>query len=196
MNTTQLEKLGTFAELNHDVCAQIYQRFTKGEVIPKLQFNKQSGVLFEDPHFTYLFRYIDEFSLLYQCIGKRLEQHVQGEFFYINNQFDGDADEADEHALKVQTILLILARHFEITGRNMAQLSEVSLGFNEKDLSEISQNEEYKAIAKALRFDSWDKAVGFLVARGFAFATSTNHYFLSSAGSAFCENVLCAYRNR
>jgi predicted AAA+ superfamily ATPase len=80
-----------------------------------------------------------------------------------------------------------------MTGRSIHNLSVESLGFNNKDISELSANEEYKSICKALKFPNWQKAVEYLVNRGFAFETSTNHYFLSSAGAAFCDAVIEAH---
>ena len=149
-------------QLNQDISARIYQRFTQGKIINRLGYNILKSQAYEDKDYTYLFRYVDEFTLLYKLIGKELEYNAKGEFFYINNLSDSELDEADEHALKTQSILLILGRHFEITGRSIHNLSVDSLGFNDKDIADISANDEYKAIAKALKFANWHN-------RGFAF---------------------------
>lgn len=180
-------------QLNQDISARIYQRFTQGKIINRLGYNKLKSQPYEDKDYTYLFRYVDEFTLLYKLIGKELEYNAKGEFFYINNLSDSELDEADEHALKTQSILLILGRHFEITGRSIHNLSVDSLGFNDKDIADISANDEYKAIAKALKFANWHKAIEYLINRGFAFETSHNHYFLSSAGRAFCDAMIEAH---
>lgn len=186
----------SFAHLNQHISARIYQRFTQGKIIPKQAYDKLKSSLFDDKDYTYLFRFVDEFTLLYRLIGKQLEHNAKGEFFYINSTSDSDEDEADEHALKTQSILLVLARHFEMSGRSIDNLSVDSLGFNNKDITEIATNEEYNAICKALRLANWQKAIEYLVNRGFAFETSSNHYFLSSAGRAFCEAVIEAYDNK
>jgi hypothetical protein len=182
--------------LNQHISARIYQRFTQGKIIPKQGYDKLKSSSFEDKDYTYLFRYVDEFSLLYRLIGKQLEHNTQGEFFYISSASDSDEDEADEHALKTQSILLVLARHFEMSGRSIDNLSVDSLGFNDKDIVDISSNDEYNAICKALKIANWPKAIEYLVNRGFALETSSNHYFLSSAGRAFCESVIEAYDSR
>ena len=179
--------------LNQDISARIFQRFTQGKIITRMGYNKLTSSEFEDKDYTYLFRFVNEFTLLYKLIGKELEYHSGGEFFYINNLGDSELDEADEHALKTQSILLILGRHFEMTGRSLHNLSVDSLGFNDKDLVDIATNDEYKSICKALRFANWPKAIDYLVNRGFAFETSNNHYFLSSAGKAFCDAVIEAH---
>ena len=179
--------------LNHNISARIYQRFTQGRVITKLSYNKLKSSHYEDKDFTYLFRYVDAFTLLYKLIGKELEYNPKGEFFYINNFADSEIDEADEHALKTQSILLILGRYFEMSGRSIDNLSADSLGFNDKDIDALSENDEYKSICKALKFTNWQKAIEYLVNRGFAFDTSANHYFLSSAGKAFLEAVIDAH---
>lgn len=179
--------------LDQNVSARIYLRFTQGKVITKLAYNKLKSTHAEDKDFTYLFRYFNEFTLLYKLIGKDLTYNGKGEFFYINNFADSEIDEADEHALKTQSILLILGRHFEMSGRSIENLSVDSLGFNNKDIDALGENEEYKSICKALRLPNWQKAVEYLVNRGFAFDTSSNHYFLSSAGKAFLDAVIDAH---
>jgi hypothetical protein len=186
----------SFSYLNQHISARIYLRFTQGKIIPKQGYDKLKSSSFDDRDYTYLFRYVDEFTLLYRLIGKQLEHNAQGEFFYISSASDGDEDEADEHALKTQSILLVLARYFEMSGRSIDNLSVDSLGFNDKDIAEIAANDEYNAICKALRLANWPKAIEYLLNRGFAFETSSNHYFLSSAGKAFCDAVIEAYDNK
>lgn len=181
--------------INQDISARIYQRFTQGKVITKLSYNKLKSSYVEDKDYTYLFRFVDEFTLLYKLIGKALEYNAKGEFFYINNFADSEIDEADEHALKTQAILLILGRHFEMSGRNIDNLSVDSLGFNNKDIDALGENDEYKSICRALKFANWQKAIEYLVNRGFAFDTSNNHYFLSSAGKAFLNAVIEAHEH-
>jgi hypothetical protein len=179
--------------LNHNISARIYQRFTQGKVITKLSYDKLKSTLNEDKDYTYLFRYVNEFTLLYKLLGKELEYNAKGEFFYINNFADAEIDEADEHALKTQSLLLILGRHFEMSGRNIDNLSVDSLGFNNTDIAALGSNDEYKSICQALKFTNWQKAIEYLVNRGFAFDTSSNHYFLSSAGKAFLDAVIEAH---
>ncbi|MBF7073211.1 hypothetical protein ISG33_07355 [Glaciecola sp. MH2013] len=188
--------LSDFSSLNRQISTRIYQRFTQGRIISKQRYDKMSASLKDDKDYTYLFRYLNEFTLLYSLIGKQLEHNVRGEFFYINSTTDSDVDEADEHALKTQSILMVLARHFEMSGRSIDNLGNHSLGFGAKDIAEIASNDEYKAICRALRFANWQKAVDYLVNRGFAFESANEHYFLSSAGKAFCEQVVEAYDNK
>ncbi|GAB56160.1 hypothetical protein GPUN_2045 [Glaciecola punicea ACAM 611] len=186
---------GAMDELNHNISARIYQRFTQGRVITKLSYNKLKSQHVEDKDYTYLFRYVDAFTLLYKLIGKELEYNAKGEFFYINNFADSEIDEADEHALRTQSILLILGRYFEMSGRNIDSLSLDSLGFNNKDIEALGESDEYKSICRALKFANWQKAIEYLVNRGFAFDTSSNHYFLSSAGKTFLDAVIQAHEN-
>lgn len=193
LGLAQSELDSAMTALNHNISARIYQRFTQGKVITKLSYNKLKSLHSEDKDYTYLFRYVDAFTLLYKLIGKELEYNSKGEFFYINNFADSEIDEADEHALKTQSILLILGRHFEMSGRNISSLSVDSLGFNNKDIDALGENDEYKSICKALKFVNWQKAIEYLVNRGFAFDTSSNHYFLSSAGKTFLDAIIEAH---
>lgn len=195
-NEQKSETTLSFAHLNQHISTRIYQRFTQGKIIPKQGYDKLKSSCFDDKDYTYVFRFVEEFTLLYRLIGKQLEHNAKGEFFYINSTSDSDADEADEHALKTQSILLVLARHFEMSGRSINNLSVDSLGFNSTDIAEIATNEEYNSICKALRLASWPKAIEYIVNRGFAFETSSNHYFLSSAGKAFCEAIIEAYDSK
>ncbi len=182
-----------FSQLNQQISTRIYQRFVSGKIITRQRFHDVKSMLVDDADYTYLFRYVKEFTLFYALMGKNLVHHVEGEFFYIDNIGDADIEEADEHALRTQSILLILARYFELSGRNLSQLSEPSLGFSESDIAALTKNEEYQAICKALKFASWTKAIEYLVNRGFAFATSPDTYMLSSAGAAFCLALIDAY---
>lgn len=185
-----------FQQLNQNITTRIYNRFTQGKVINKLYYHNIKSELIEDKDYTYIFRYFQEFELLYSLIGKKLVHHVKGEFFYIDNISDPDSEEADEHALKTQSILLVLARHFEMSGRGLYQLSDIHTGLSSKHLSELDENDEYTAICKALKFQNWTKALEYLVNRGFAFSTSPETYCLSSSGSAFCDSVIEAYEKR
>lgn len=183
-------------QLNQQISTRIYQRFAQGRVITKLDFHTIKSTLVEDKDYTYLFRFFREFELLYALMGKKLVHHVKGEFYYIDNVSDSDVDEADEHALKTQSILLVLARHFEISGRGLHRLSDIHTGVDLKQLSEIEANDEYRAICKALKLQNWSKAMDYLVNRGFAYQTSPETYCLSSAGGAFCDAVIEAYEQR
>lgn len=186
----------SFSKLNHQISTRIYQRFLQGKVINKLHYNLLKSEFIEDKDYTYLFRFQDQFELLYALIGKSLVHHAKGEFYYIDNNADADVEEADEHALKTQSILLVLARHFEMSGRGLHQLSDIHTGLHNDQICELDQHDEYKAICKALKFKGWSKALEYLVNRGFAFETSPESFVLSSAGTAFCHALLDAYEQR
>ena len=57
----------------------------------------------------------------------------------------------------------------------------------------LAANDEFKAILKAVRLDSWDKALDFITVRNFAFKSGENCYFLSQAGSAFLFRLVQEY---
>lgn len=186
----------SFAKLNQKISTRIYHRFLQGKVINKLSYQLQKSAFVEDKDYVYLFRYQSQFELLYALIGKTLVYHAKGEFYYIDNNADTDLEEADEHALKTQSILLVIARHFEMSGRGINQLSDEHTGLHLQDTLELDKHDEYKAICKALKFKNWLKATEYLVNRGFAFETSPESFVLSSAGTAFCHALLDAYDKR
>lgn len=179
--------------LNEAICKAIYDTFSSGKVITKMMYNGRKHQLEPNELYSYLFQHFDELKGIYRLIGKHLEAHVSGEFFYINSLPEGDTEEADKHALQIQTLLLIIGRYFESTGRNSLHLGEAHIGFDDTDITEIAKDKEYDAMLQAIGFKHWQGAVEYLINRGFVFRKSSDSYFFSSAATSLCESIIEAY---
>ncbi len=190
---TSTEQSNSFSLINAEQSATIFRQFTQGKVITKQVFEQLSSEQKDNPLFTCLFNHESHFQQLYQHLGYQLCLNNEGDFYYVQEHRDESSDEADDNALKVQTILLQLGRYYSQTGRDLAQLCQVMFGFNESDIIALSKDEDSVAILKAIKIESWPKAIDFIVSRNFAYKTGNTNYFISSAGKAFLFNLVEQY---
>ncbi|MEI6895479.1 MAG: hypothetical protein V5789_12830 [Colwellia sp.] len=192
-NQNSAELSNSFAMVNAEQSATIFRQFTQGKVITKQIYNELNSEQQDNPLFTSLFTNESHFKHLYQHLGYQLCLNNEGDFYYVREYREESSDEADDNALKVQTILLQLGRFYSQTGRDLEQLCQVAFGFNEADLSALAKDDDSLAILKAIKVDSWPKAIDFIVSRNFAYKTGANRYFISSAGKAFLFNLVEQY---
>jgi len=190
-STTELNN--SFVLINAEQSATIFRQFTLGKVITKQVFDQLSSEQQDNPLFTCLFNNESHFEQLYQHLGYQLCLNNDGDFYYVQEHREESSDEADDNALKVQTILLQLGRYYSQTGRDLTQLCQVMFGFNESDIISLSKDEDSVAILKAIKIESWPKAIDFIVSRNFAYKSGNNSYFISSAGKAFLFNLVEQY---
>lgn len=172
----------------------IYRQFVQGKVITKLLYNEIKVSMVENPLFTVLFNHQAHFDNLYKHLGYELCFHQQGDFYYVRELREDSSEEADDNALKVQTTLLLLGRYYSGSGRDLNLLCDPQFGLSEADCKALNENEEFKAILKAVRLDGWDKALEFISVRYFAFKSGANSYFLSQAGKAFLFRLVQEYQ--
>lgn len=182
-----------FDLINAEQSATIFRQFTQGKVITKLVFDQISSQQQDNPLFTCLFNHESHFQQLYQHLGYQLCLNNEGDFYYVQEHREESSDEADDNALKVQTILLQLGRYYSQTGRDLAQLCQAMFGFNESDITSLSKDDDSIAMLKAIKIESWPKAIDFIVSRNFAYKTGNTNYFISSAGKAFLFNLVEQY---
>jgi len=183
----------SFDQINAQQSAQIYRQFVQGKVLVKQVYHDIRAQCEENPLFTLLFKHQSHFEQLYQHLGYELCFHVQGDFFYVRELRDDSSDEADDNALKVQTTLLLLGRYYSGSGRDLNLLCDPQFGLSDGDIEALKTHDEFKAILKAVRLDSWDKALDFITTRNFAFKSGPNNYFLSQAGKAFLFRLVQEY---
>ena len=182
-----------FDLINAEQSATIFRQFTQGRVITKLVFDQLSSQQQDNPLFTCLFNHESHFKQLYQHLGYQLCLNNEGDFYYVQEHREESSEEADDNALKVQTILLQLGRYYSQTGRDLAQLCQAMFGFNESDITSLSKDDDSIAMLKAIKIESWPKAIDFIVSRNFAYKTGNTNYFISSAGKAFLFNLVEQY---
>ncbi len=183
----------SFDLINAEQSATIFRQFTQGRVITKLVFDQLSSQQQDNPLFTCLFNHESHFKQLYQHLGYQLCLNNEGDFYYVQEYREESSEEADDNALKVQTILLQLGRYYSQTGRDLAQLCQAMFGFNESDITSLSKDDDSIAMLKAIKIESWPKAIDFIVSRNFAYKTGNTNYFISSAGKAFLFNLVEQY---
>jgi len=184
----------SFDQVNAQQSAAIFRQFTQGKVITKLVYDDINAKSIDNPLFTCLFNATQHFEFLYQHLGYELCLHSTGDFYYVRELRTDSSDEADDNALKVQTILLQLGRYYSQTGRELEQLCQTQFGFNDNDLIALAKEDESLAILKAIKIDNWPKAIDFITSRNFAYKTGVNSWFISSAGKAFLFNLVEQYR--
>jgi hypothetical protein len=175
---------------------QIYRQFVQGKVVTKQLYNEIKATLQDNPLFTVLFNNQYHFENLYKHLGYELCFHQQGDFYYVRELREDSSEEADDNALKIQTTLLLLGRYYTGSGRDLSLLCDPLFGLNDADLKTLNENDEFKAILKAVRLESWDKALEFITTRNFAFKSGERCYFLSQAGSAFLFRLVEEYAAR
>ena len=189
-NSTQTN---SFALINAEDSANIFRQFTQGKVITKHIFDQVKSEQHDNSLFTCLFNHESHFMQLYQHLGYQLCLNNDGDFYYVQELREESSDEADDNALKVQTILLQLGRYYSETGRDLTQLCTAMFGFNEADIVNLSKDDDSLAMLKAIKIESWPKAIDFIVSRNFAYKTGNSNYFISSAGKAFLFNLVEQY---
>jgi hypothetical protein len=195
-NQSQAKVYSSFDAVNADQSSQVYRQFLQGKVVIKLVYNEIKVEMEENPLFTLLFNHQSHFENLYRHLGYELCFHSQGDFYYAREAREDATDEADDNALKIQTTLLLLGRYYSGTGRDLNLLGNPQFGLNDADYKALHENEEFNAILKAVNLDNWDRALGFLTKRNFAFKSGVNQYFLSQAGSAFLLRLVTEYESR
>ncbi len=185
-----------FDLINAEQSAKIYRQFVQGKVIPKHLYDDIRAKMVDNPLFTLLFNHHSHFEHFYRHLGFELCFHQQGDFYFVRESREDSEDEADDNALKVQTTLLLLGRYYTGSGRDLNLLCDHQFGLNESDIKQLEQNDEFKAILRAVRLDGWDKALEFICVRNFAFKSGKTSFFLSQAGAAFLFRLVEEYEAR
>ncbi|NQZ07495.1 MAG: hypothetical protein HRT35_10075 [Algicola sp.] len=190
---TPVVTVSPFDSISAQHSTLIYRQFVQGKVMTKLLYNDIKAVMIENPLFTVLFNNQAHFEHLYRHLGYELCFHQKGDFYYVRELREDSSEEADDNALKVQTTLLLLGRYYTGSGRDLNHLCDPLFGLNDADHKALNENEEFKAILKAVRLDNWDKALDFITVRNFAFKSGEHCYFLSQAGKAFLFRLVEEY---
>lgn len=185
------DPLRIFDVIDAERSVAIHRAFAAGKVITEQRLNPHTSLVEACPLYTQLFKHQRFYEQHFHHQGRQLQFVDRGSFFYIG---ESDNEEGDDNAVKLQGILLILARYWVGTGRNIDLLSNESFGFNEADLSAIRQNDQYLTILRALdRKFTLDRALEYLCQRNFCFRLGAESYVLSSAGRFFLSTLVEDY---
>lgn len=174
--------------------AAIYREFQAGRVIVRDLWDANRSELMANPLYNLLYNHLSHFRTFYEHLGSELVFNENGAFFFLKESSDDESEEHDENAFRVQVILLLIGRYFARSGRDLDYLGRPDAGLNEQDLAAMAADEEYQDILRAARFDKGlAEALDYLDKRNLMFRAGAGHYFLSSAGMYFLEQLVQEY---
>ncbi len=176
--------------------AAVYREFQAGRVIVREVWDANRSELVANPLYNLVYNHLSHFRTLYEHLGSELVFNESGSFFYLKESSDDETEEHDEHAFRVQVVLLLIGRYFARSGRDLDYLGRPDAGLKEDDLSALEADEEYRDILRAARFEKGlAEALDYLDKRNLVFKAGAGRYFLSSAGMYFLTELVREYEN-
>ena len=182
----------SFEEIPYTKSAEIYRLFSLGKVLNKQRYDDIQGCMVDDDLFTLVFNKIRHFTLFFKHMGYELKFDEQGDFYYTQDLRDSSNDESDDNAMKIQAVLLFIGRYYSTVG-DLAQLADPMFGLKEADVDALKQDEMLANSLKALRLETWDKALEYLTSRNLIFRMSQDKYVLSRAAMTFLNRLIDAH---
>lgn len=174
--------------------AAIYREFQAGRVVVRDLWDSNRSELRANPLYNLLYNHLSHFRTLYEHLGSELVFNETGAFFFLKESSDDESEEHDENAFRVQVILLIIGRYFARSGRDLEYLGRSDAGLNEQDFEALAEDEEYREILKAARFEKGvPEALDYLDKRNLLFCSGASRHFLSSAGMYFLQELVREY---
>ena len=174
--------------------AAVYREFQAGRVIVREVWDANRSELVANPLYNLVYNHLSHFRTLYEHLGSELVFNESGSFFYLKESSDDETEEHDEHAFRVQVVLLLIGRYFARSGRDLDYLGRPDAGLKEDDLSALEADEEYRDILRAARFEKGlAEALDYLDKRNLVFKAGAGRYFLSSAGMYFLTELVREY---
>ncbi|WP_417568061.1 condensin complex protein MksE [Marinobacter sp.] len=174
--------------------AAIYREFQAGRVIVRDVWDSNRSELRANPLYNLLYNHLSHFRTFYEHLGSELVFNETGAFFFLKESSDDESEEHDENAFRVQVILLIIGRYFARSGRDLDYLGRPDAGLNEQDLTALAEDEEYREILRAARFEKGaPEALDYLEKRNLLFRSGAGRCFLSSAGLYFLQELVREY---
>lgn len=174
--------------------AAIYREFQAGRVIVRELWDSHRSERVANPLYNLLYNHLSHFRTFYEHLGSELVFSENGAFFFLKESSDDESEEHDENAFRVQVVLLLIGRYFARSGRDLDYLGRSDAGLNDQDLAAMAADEEYQDILRAARFDKGlAEALEYLDKRNLAFRAGAGHYFLSTAGMYFLEQLVQEY---
>ena len=171
--------------------AAIYRDFQNGRVIVRDVWDSNRTELRANPLYNVLYNHLSHFRTLYEHLGSELVFNEIGAFFFLKESSDDESEEHDENAFRVQVILLLIGRYFARSGRDLDYLGRPDAGLTEQDLTAMARDEEYQDLLRAARFEKGlPEALDYLDKRNLVFRSGAGHYFLSSAGLYFLQELV------
>jgi hypothetical protein len=174
--------------------AAVYREFQNGRVIVRDLWDSNRSELRANPLYNLLYNHLAHFRTLYEHLGSELVFNETGAFFFLRESSDDESEEHDENAFRVQVILLVIGRYFARSGRDLEYLGRPDAGLNEQDLVALAEDEEYREVLRAARFEKGvPEALDYLDKRNLLFRAGAGRCFLSSAGMHFLQELVREY---
>jgi hypothetical protein len=195
LNTPEANKYtSNFDQILPAHSAAIYREFQNGRVIVRDVWDSNRSELRSNPLYNVLYNHLSHFRTLYEHLGSELVFNEIGSFFFLKESSDDENEEHDENAFRVQVILLLIGRYFARSGRDLDYLGRPDAGLNEQDVSAMAGDDEYQDILRAARFEKGlPEALDYLDKRNLLFRSGVGHFFLSSAGLYFLQELVREY---
>jgi len=190
--TSATPEIGTgFDQILPVHSAAIYREFQAGRVVVRDVWDNNRSELRANPLYNLLYNHLSHFRTFYEHLGSELVFSETGAFFFLKESSDDENEEHDENAFRVQVVLLLIGRYFARSGRDLDYLGRPEAGLNEQDLNSLGEDEEYRDILRAARFEKGlSEALDYLEKRNLVFRSGASRYFLSSAGLYYLNQLV------
>jgi len=176
--------------ISNELSQKIYSQLINGKTINKHSYNIKTNELDNNPLYTEMFMYFDEYRQLYQRINFDLV-HKNSCFFFIRELNGGDTNEV---IIKIQALFIILGRIVTEKGYLFDVLIDYRAGIKLEDLSSAMSEDRYTDILHTCKLCTSrsieDEINSHLIMRGIMFKNSRGHYVLSDAGAAFFTELI------
>lgn len=179
--------------LNVIASQAIYKDLIAGRMINQYEYS--DGELKESNTFKEIINDIDKYRELYALIGFTLKDLDASAFFLTRSD---RADEFNETAANIQTILLIICRGLGKQGIATGILLDDKAGVSMKVADEIGTEEEAAQIMKAcgIKQPLSNAINSTLLDRGLAFKNLDDRYVFTDAGKAFFKRIFNPKNNQ
>lgn len=172
--------------IDKSLSQQIYRELMNGRVINKLTYQKdgsmQSNALYEE-----LFNsYDSDYRAMYENLGYEL---VLSSGFAFSRSLDED-DAYSDVAMKIQALLMVLARGIQELGYDFELLTTHDAGVSDKLLAQVETDEKRDILqACGLKKPLIDEAKNVLETRNIAYRNAKGNLVLTTAGISFFTEV-------
>lgn len=172
--------------INKELSQQIYREFMNGRVINELAYQKD-GSMQPDVRYEELFNnYDSDYRDLYENIGYEL---VLREGFAFSRSLEED-DSYSDVAMKIQTLLMIVARGIQELGYDFELITTHDAGVSDTLLEQVETDEKKDILlACGLKKSLIDEVKNVLETRNVAYRNAKGKLVLTAAGKGFFEEV-------
>jgi hypothetical protein len=175
--------------INKELSQQIYREFMNGRVINELAYQKD-GSMQPDARYEELFNnYDSDYRDLYKNIGYEL---VLRDGFAFSRSLEED-DTYSDVAMKIQTLLMIVARGIQELGYDFELITTHDAGVSDTLLEQVETDEKKDILlACGLKKSLIDEIKNVLENRNIAYRNARGKLVLTAAGKGFFGEVFGA----